>query len=416
VVTRQTGRPADRETGRPEDRETEGDASWLRLALFTDTYPPQINGVARTLERLVRAIEARGGAVHVVTVEDPAASPDGTVSGAPRAPGSGLRTPISRWPSVPFWAYPQLRVSAPARMRALDVIERFRPTLVHAATEFGVGLGALVAAREARVPLVTSYHTHFEQYIHFYRLSFLNAIAWPYLRWFHNSGLRTFVPSGVVARELEAHGVRGVRVWGRGVELDRFHPRFRSADCRARLGANDGTLLVAYVGRLAPEKGIDVALAGMRLALERQPGRVVFALAGDGPAEARCRASAPPGTVFTGRLVGRALSEFYASADVLVFPSLTETFGNVVLEAMASELALIAPDEGATTELATSERALQFPARDPAALAACVERLLHDDSLRRRLAAAALAEARERTWDRVFDRLLADYREVAARI
>jgi glycosyltransferase involved in cell wall biosynthesis len=196
------------------------------------------------------------------------------------------------------------------------------------------------------------------------------------------------------------------------VEHARFNPSFRSRELRSALGAGDDTVLVAYVGRLAPEKGIGVALAGMRPVLERHAGRVVFALAGDGPAEATYRASAPPGTVFAGRLTGRALSEFYASADVFVLPSLTETFGNVALEAMASGLAVIAPDSGATTELATPETALQFPAHDPAALTASVERLISDAALRKRLANAALAEARGRSWDAVFDRLVADYRQV----
>ena len=149
----------------------------------------------------------------------------------------------------------------------------------------------------------------------------------------------------------------------------------------------------------------------MRQVMARHGSQVSFALAGHGPAEARCRATAPPGTVFMGRLTGRALSEFYASADIFVFPSITETFGNVVLEAMSSRLALVAPDFGATTELATTETALQFAAQDPASLADCVERLVHDPALRRRLADAAFAVASTRTWDAVFDRLVADYLE-----
>jgi glycosyltransferase involved in cell wall biosynthesis len=374
-----------------------GSAAGLRLAIFSDTYPPQINGLTRTLDRLVPAITARGGEVRVVTVADP------------DAPEEAL---VERWPSIPFWAYPQLRIAAPARGRALDLVERWKPTLIHSVTEFGVGLGGLIAAREARIPFVSSYHTHFEQYIRFYNLDWLDAIAWPYLRWFHNSGRCTWAPSRTVAEELAAHGFHDTRVWSRGVEHARFNPSWRSRALRERLGAGDETVLVAYVGRLAPEKGLDTALAAMRPVLERAGGKVAFALAGDGPAEARYRAEAPRGSVFTGRLTGRALSEFYASADVFLFPSITETFGNVLLEAMASGLAVIAPDRGATTELATSETALQFPGRDVAALAERVERLVGDEGLRRRLAAAALAEARGRTWDAVFDGLVADYQDV----
>ena len=370
------------------------DASALRLAIFSDTYPPQVNGVSRTLERLVAAVEARGGTALVVTVDDPAAEDDARVE---------------RWPSVPFWAYPQLRMAAPQRNRALDLLARWRPTLVHSATEFGIGLSGLIAAREARLPFVSSYHTHFTAYLRHYKLTALDAIGWPFLRWFHNAGLRTFAPSEIVRRELEENGFLNTRVWSRGVDRGRFDPSFRSNEWRARCGAGDDTVLVTYVGRLAPEKGIDVAMEGMRRVMERYGTRVAFALAGDGPAEDRLRATAPPGTFFAGRLGGRDLSAFYASADVFVFPSITETFGNVVLEAMASGLALVAPDWGATTELATPDRALQFPASDPAALADRVGRLIDDPALRRSLAAAALAEARTHTWDDVFDRLVREY-------
>ena len=296
----------------------------------------------------------------------------------------------------------------------MEAVSRWRPTLIHSATEFGVGLGGLAAARKSRIPFVSSYHTHFTAYLRHYRLTALNAISWPFLRWFHNSGRITWTPGAIVAEELRTHGFRNVRVWSRGVDPERFSPEFRSREWRARVGATDDTLVVAYVGRLAPEKGIDVALDGMRQVLARHGDRVRFVLVGDGPAEARCRVSAPPGATFLGRLGGRALSEAYASADVFVFPSITETFGNVVLEAMASGLAVIAPDRGATTELATPETALQFPAHDASALAAAVERLLHERDVRARLSAAALAVARTRSWDAVFDQLVRDYRDAIA--
>ena len=355
--------------------------------------------MSRTLERLVGAVEARGGEARIITVADPESAPD------PR---------VDRWPSIPFWAYPQLQMAAPSRSKALDFIEQWRPNLIHSATEFGIGLSGLFAARETRVPFVTSYHTHFTAYLRHYNLSFLDVIAWPFLRCVHNAGLRTFAPSEIVRRELEGHRFANTRVWSRGVDQARFSPSFRSKALRAELGATDDTVLVVYVGRIAPEKGIDVALEGMRLVMERHAGtgKVAFALAGDGPAEERCRAIAPAGTTFAGKLSGRALSEFYASADIFVFPSITETFGNVVLEAMASGLALVAPDVGATTELATTETALQFPAHDPAALAERVERLMRSPTLRSRLAASALAVARTRTWDSIFDRLISDYFEV----
>ena len=373
----------------------DGSTAGLRLALFSDTYPPQINGVAPTLARLVKAVEARGGEVQVVTVSDPDAPAD---------------PQVERWPSIPFWAYPQLQMAAPRRDKALDLIEKWKPNLVHATTEFGIGLGGLLGAKEKRVPLVTSYHTHFTAYLRHYNLSVLDAIGWPYLRWFHNAGRITWAPSEIVRAELEGNGFKNTRVWSRGVDQNQFHPKFRSSELRRSLGVEEDGVLAVYIGRLAPEKGIHVALEGMRQVMERNP-KVRFALAGHGPDEERCRATAPPGTVFMGRLTGRALGEFYASGDIFVFPSITETFGNVVLEAMSSHLALVAPDIGATTELATPETALQFRAQDPGSLAGGVEQLVKDPALRRKLADAAFAVAETRTWDSVFDRLVADYRD-----
>lgn len=381
--------------------ETVERADGLRLAIFTDTYPPQVNGVARTLARLAEAIEARGGAVRIVTVADPDASEHATVD---------------RWPSIPFWAYPQLRIAAPSRQRAMDVMEQWKPTLVHVTTEFGVGLAGLFAAREAGVPVVSSYHTHFKAYLEFYRLSMLEPMAWPYFRWFHNRGVRTFCPSGIVARDLVANGLENVRVWSRGVDASRFSPSFRSAAMRDRLGVvRPDQTLVVYVGRLAREKGMQVLLKAMHQVQQRIGDRVVLALVGDGPAENECRATAPVGTVFTGPLTGRELSEAYAAADIFAFPSITETFGNVVLEAMASGVAVIAPDIGATTEYATRETAVQFSAKDPASLAAEVVALAVDPKARARVAAAGLATAKARTWDSIFDGLVRDYREVARR-
>jgi len=374
------------------------DARGLRLALFTDTFTPQVNGVSRTLERLVTAMERRGADVHVETVA---------------APGAPVDARVTRARSVPFWAYPQLRIAAPSARAAAARLARWRPTLVHATTPFGVGLAGRRAANALGLPLVTSYHTAFSSYLQHYGLSALDRIAWPYLRWFHNSGRRTFVPSRSVAQEVEAHGFEGVRLWSRGVDLERFAVTHRSRAMRERMGARDDTFVVAYVGRLAPEKGVWHALAAMRLVLGLHGEKVRFVLAGDGPDEARCRAAAPAGTWFSGPLHGAELSAFYASADAFLFPSRTETFGNVVLEAMASGLPVIAPDTGATLELAHEGTALTFPWGDPHAIAGRVEWLMRDQLLRRQLRNAGLAVAGARSWDAVWDRLVADYREAA---
>lgn len=374
------------------------DARGLRVALFTDTFAPQVNGVSRTLDRLVTVLEARGGTVHVETVQAPEARPDARVH---------------RSRSVPFWAYPELRIAAPMAARAQERLARFRPTLVHATTPFGVGLAGRRAALAMDIPLVTSYHTSFAAYLAHYRLSAFDRAAWPFLRWFHNSGVRTFVPSHPVREEVAAQGFTGLRVWSRGVDAQRFSPRFRSVAMRTRMGADAETFVVAYVGRLAPEKGIDTAMEAMRQVMARHGTRVRFVIAGDGPSAARHRATAPEGTWFAGSLGGEELSAFYASADAFVFPSSTETFGNVVLEAMASGLPVIAPDSGATTEFAHEGTAITFPAGNAAAIAGRIEWLLVDHHLRHALRAAGLRMAASRSWEAVWDRLFADYRDAA---
>lgn len=291
-----------------------------RLALFTDTWVPQVNGVARTLERLIDECHRRNIETLVITADDDSHQPSN----------------IRQWPARPFRAYPQLHMALPSPARARKMLTDFQPSIVHLATPFGVGLSGRSAARRLGLPLVSSFHAHFTAYLQHYGLQGLDAVSWPFLRWFHNGGTRTFCPTHLVARELEGQGFDGVRVWGRGVDTQRFAPSHRSKALRERLGCDEDTCLVGYVGRLAPEKGIDVAMDAMAPLLAQHPDRLRFVLVGDGPAEQSLRARAPERVVFAGRLEGQRLAEHYASMDVFLFPSTTETFGNVQLEAMAS--------------------------------------------------------------------------------
>lgn len=371
----------------------------LRVAIVSDTFAPQLNGVTRTLDRLVGAIEERGGVVHIETVDDPMAAAD------PR---------VHRTRSIPFWAYPEMRISTPGSGAMADRLEAFRPDLVHLTTPFGVGIAGMLAARTLGLPTVSSYHTSYPQYLHHYGLTLLDRIAWPWLRWFHNASRRTYAPSPWIASELTRNGVERVALWSRGVDTARFDPRHRSETLRRRLGVPAGGALVVYVGRIAPEKGIDVALDAMRRLADRWGERLRFALAGDGPAVAGARLRAPEGTTFTGPLAGEALGAFYASADVLVFPSTTDTFGNVVLESLASGTPVVAADHGLAAELVDDGAVLTFPGGDAAGLEAQVSRLLHDDALAEQLRTRGRAIALGRDWNAVWNALFTDYRRVIA--
>jgi phosphatidylinositol alpha 1,6-mannosyltransferase len=369
----------------------------MRLALFCDSYLPQLNGVSLLLERLVDAVHDRGGAVRVFTTTDPHATYDAE---------------IRRWPSVPLWLYPEHRLALPTPASVRRELEAYHPTLVHAASPFGLGLAARRGARALSIPFVSSYHTSWSEYTKFYGLGFLSNFAWRYLRWFHNSGDRTYAPTQAVRADLESHGVRRTAIWSRGVDTLRFSPSARSTALRARLGASENTVICAYVGRLGAEKGLAVAMDGMRRVVARAGATVLCAIAGDGPYEAECRRLAPPDTVFMGRLSHLELSEFYASADVFIFPSATDTFGNVILEAMASGLPVVGADVGPTRELLGATRGLVFAPGDAARFADQVLALVLDRARRVALAREALAFARTRTWDAIFDELFADYARV----
>lgn len=370
------------------------DASSLRLALFTDTYPPQVNGVSRTLERLVEAVEARGGAACVFTVEDPDAS---------------ALPNVRRAPSIPFWAYDQLRLAWPSPRRVRREIDAFAPTLIHAATEFGVGLAGRRVAHLTGVPFVSSYHTSFTAYARYYRLGALATPGWAFLRWFHNGGLRTYCPTQAIVDECAAEGFKHTRVWSRGVDVSRFSPRYRSSALRQRFNADDDTLVIAYVGRLAAEKGLDVGLEAVRQVDAARPGRVRFIAIGDGPYTDEVHRLAPAGSWLPGKLLGDDLSAAYASADVFLFPSTTDTFGNVLLEAMASGLPVVGADVGPTREQLFPDRGWLVPASDARAFATALIALVDDRARLTAPRAAALTFASAKTWDVVWDTLIGDY-------
>lgn len=367
----------------------------LRLALFTDTYAPQVNGVARTLERLTEAVEARGGVVRVFAPHDPDSAPS---------------SHVARFPSRAFWAYPQLRLAWPSRRRVQAELRAFAPTLVHAATEFGVGLAGRRAARALGIPFVSSYHTSFTAYAEYYRLGLLARPGWHFLRWFHNGGLRTYCPTRAIVDEVNAQGFVRTAVWSRGVDGGRFAPHHRSEALRERLGATEDTLVLSYVGRLAAEKGLDVALDALALVERARPGRVRVLVVGDGPYEAEVRRRAPAGTLLTGALHGQALSQAYASGDVFLFPSTTDTFGNVMLEAMASGLPVIGADVGPTREQLHSGGGWLVPPGRADAFAETIVGLVDDRDRVRAAAARAVGFAATKTWDAVWEALLDDYR------
>jgi glycosyltransferase involved in cell wall biosynthesis len=372
----------------------------MRIALFSDVYWPMVSGVGITLTRLADALEARGHAVRVYSAAYPL--PAGTAD----------RPEVHRSPCVPMPLYRDVQWAFPRQREIESDLAAFAPDLVHVATEVSMGLSGAKAARRLGVPMVASAHTDYQKYAEWYEVPWVLRVAWPYLRWFYSRAERVFCPSRVYQDFLRSKGIERTALWTRGVDPELFHPSFRSEAFRQALGLGPGDLLVAYVGRVAREKDIGLLLDAWPGIAARHP-RATLAIVGQGPLEAAVRARALPRVHVTGLLEGRALSEAYASADVYTFPSPTETFGNSLLEALASGVAAIAADAGGVLEFARhGENAWLTEAGDRASLDAGLDRLLSDPVLRARLREGGLRTAAERRWDLVYDRLVVDYGEV----
>jgi glycosyltransferase involved in cell wall biosynthesis len=372
----------------------------LRLTLVTETFPPEVNGVARTLGRWVETFRARGHVVHVVRPRQWAEGPTaGCVHGLP----------------LPYYPHMRFGVASPLRLRAL--LGRDAPDLVHIATEGPLGWAALVAATSLGLPVATSFHTNFDHYLDHYGLGPFGWLLFAYLRWFHNRAGVTLVPSEATRRRLRAGGVRRLAIWSRGVDARAFHPRFRDPALRGRLGLGDDGVLLIYVGRLAAEKNLSALLAAFaRLRLQLPPAKqkgLRLALVGDGPLAGQLRALQAPGVVLTGQLHGSDLSRWYASGDVFAFPSCSETFGNVVLEAQANGLPVVGFDVAPVNErVAHGADGLLVPAGDD--LAGALRLLCEDRGLREQFGAAARARAEKQDWQPIFDALEARYRRLIA--
>ena len=370
----------------------------LRIALFTGNYNHIEDGVSRTLGRLVGYLEGQGHAVLVVgpTIDEPLDQP-GAFEAAPSVP-------------IPGRAEYRFTVGFPTRLR--QRVEAFAPDLVHLATPDVLGHRALTWARGRGLPVVSTYHTHFASYLDYYGLGVGEPVLWAVGRRFYNRCDEVYVPTPTMEAALRENGITStVRLWPRGIELDRFAPSYRSADWRHAHGIGADDVLVSFVSRLVKEKGLDV-FAGTVRRLQAEGAPVRALVVGDGP-ERESLGSALPNAVFAGHLSGRDLSVAYASSDVFLFPSETETFGNVTLEAMASGLAVVAADAAGSRSLVSDEETgLLCPPRDADAFTAATARVAADAALRQRLGASARSAAQAYDWPSVLGRMTDYYRGV----
>jgi glycosyltransferase involved in cell wall biosynthesis len=376
----------------------------MRITLVTETFAPQVNGVSRTLGQLVRALRDAGDAVQVVHPDyhDAAAGLDGVE----HVPVRSVRPPF----------YRDLHLPLPPFRRARRAVDAFRPDLVHVATEATLGLALLRHARRREYPVVSSFHTNFDQYAAHYGVGFLNALVWRYLRVFHNRTRETYVPSMATIRDLQSRGFERLVLWPRGVDGALFRPdRPGREGVRAAIGAGPGDVVIGHVSRIAAEKNVAYLAEALRIVAAARPG-VRLLIVGDGPARPELEERLGAAAHFAGYRRGDDLADHYAAADLFAFASKTETFGNVVLEAMASGLPVVALRAGGPGDIVRDGETgtLVDPDAPPDRFAAALLTLVDEPARRRAMAAAARAHAETQSWDAIMAALRERYAVVLA--
>jgi glycosyltransferase involved in cell wall biosynthesis len=315
----------------------------LRIAVVTETWPPEVNGVALTLSRLIQELSQRHHTIQLIRPRQDRHETESHREGWSELLLKGM--PIPR--------YPQLKLGFPSKKSLIKAWSLQRPDLVHIATEGPLGWSALQAARVLRLPVTSDFRTNFQSYSKHYGVGWLQKPIVAYLRKFHNRTLCTMVPTQAMHDQLKVLGFHNLQVVARGVDTQLFNPEKRSASLRKQWQVDDQTLVILSVGRLAAEKNLDLTIKTYHaLKQNNRPVKLVFC--GDGPYRAKLQADCPD-AIFMGMATQAQLAVAYASADLFIFPSLTETFGNVTLEALASGTPVLAFDCAAAKEVIEDE-------------------------------------------------------------
>jgi glycosyltransferase involved in cell wall biosynthesis len=367
----------------------------MRIALFTETFLPKIDGIVNTLCHLLDHLARRG---------------HNSLLFAPKGgPSKYANTPVIGLTGFPFPLYPELKL-VPPYVDVNTQLAAFRPDLIHLVNPVSLGLVGLNQAQMMNIPVVASYHTDIPGFATRWGLGILNDSLWGYFRWLHNQADLNLCPSRVTQMELKSQGFQRTKVWSRGVDTTLFSPSRRTINWRLRLTRGQaGKTLLLYVGRLSLEKRVD----WLHSVISAFP-YIRLAIVGDGPARPdleRLFANTP--TVFTGYLRDDDLANAYAAADVFVFPAANETLGNVVLEAMASGLPVVAPHSGGVLDhVVAGETGLLFEPESQDSLVATVGELIANQDYARQLGEAGRARVENRSWSVVLDRLLDEYASI----
>ncbi|MGR9050027.1 glycosyltransferase family 4 protein [Halobacillus faecis] len=360
----------------------------MKIAIITETFLPSTDGVVTRLKESIKYLRNQDHEVVVI-------APDFGVTEYEGAIVEGVKTT-----KMPFYRYREF--SLPQR-RVKDLLQKHDPDLVHVVNPALVGVSGVYYADKLNYPLIASYHTHVPKYLDYYRLYPFKPLVWWYFRKLHNYADVNLCTSRAIKTELDEKNFHNVSVWDRGVAVDHYHPRHKNEEMRERLSAGrKGNKLLVFVGRLAPEKEIHK----IKPLLEKRDD-ISLAIVGDGPVKDELEETfKDTNTVFTGLMHGEELAQAFASSDALIFPSVTETLGLVILESMASGLPVIAAKSGPTMEqVEDGKTGLLFENENTDSMIQAIERL-EDEELYQTLCKNARQEAEKYSWQKPSEQIL----------
>jgi len=372
----------------------------MKVAIFTDSFLPQVSGVTKVLEEQLKYFEAHNIEYMVFAPQYPSTEDD------------VFKGQIIRLKSMSFIFYKECRLSVPNCIVIRERLKAFSPDIIHIITPFFIGICGLICGRQLNIPIVTTYNTNYAQYMEYYNVNFIGDGLWHYIKWFHNKCQLSLCPSYETKQELLKHGIRNIEVCPNGIDPEDFNPAMRSDEWRKEKGLENKIALL-YVGRISKEKNIMLLSEVMSLLNGQYKDRIELIITGDGPYLEHFKSSMPNNVIYTGYAFGKELSRIYASADIFVFPSLTETFGNVVLEAMASGLPVVGIKAGGVKDIIENGyNGILIEKNDVKLFASAVSLLVENKNMRNTMAYNARQYALTRTWDAVFDTLVKAYNNV----
>ncbi|MGJ9459710.1 glycosyltransferase family 4 protein [Oceanobacillus sp. CF4.6] len=370
----------------------------MKIAIFTDTFAPDVNGVARTLKRYTEYLNENSIEYRVF---------------APKSSSKDLFSKhVLRFTSLPFFLYRECRLALPNLSYLKEELLSFEPDIIHVATPFNIGLCGLHFAGKLNIPIVGSYHTDFDKYLKYYDIQFLSKVLWKYMHWFHRPLKKIFVPSMDTQKQLQKQGFNNLAIWPRGVDHSIFHSNYDKHIIRNKYNIKEKYILL-FVGRISPEKDVMLIPEINQMLEEKQKNDIHWLFVGDGPLKNELEKNAASNMTFTGFLAGKELAQIYASSDLFVFPSATETFGNVVLESLACGTPVIGVNAGGVRSIIEQNvTGILCEEKNTEEFVKAITTVLLDKEKREMMSSQGSKYALSQTWDSVFANLLEEYDEL----